>query len=1268
MIVIGGVIIMNNNIFDDFIGLTSVSKTLRNELRPTEATRRHIEENGIIEDDELRNRNRKEIKSIMDDYYRAYIDNKLSMVDGIDWQHLFDMMLICKKNKKKNEALLEEQTSVRNVIYNYLSDNRIPKDFRKSELFTAKLITKLLPDFIRNNAEYKEDEKIEKMNAVYYFSKITTDAILSKLYVNRQFIFSNEAKAGTICNRIVHENADIHMQNLIAFDNIKNYAHDEISLMNTKFNKELGEWSFEQIYTPDFYSMVLTQKGIEFYNEMCGLVNLHMNLYCQQTKKKNLFKMNRLNKQILSESGSLFELDKYEDDNEVYNSINSFIANINEKKITERLAHIADSVEEYDLERVYITSKAYNDISKCMFGSDNWYVIRQCLEIYYGEHISKKAKNRDEKIREAIKKEKYRSINSIDLLIKQFYVQNANSKEYISVSEYIKHGRELLRSELRIIHRNEHVKLIEDKEKTEEIKNTLDYIKSVYDWTQLFITEDIFEIDYDVSFYAEIADIYNDLNEIIPLYNKVRNYITQKPYKREMIRLDFGHRKLADSWDEDKYFDANAILLMKDNRFYLAVFNAKNRPLGEMIKGNNLGCESDYMIMRYKQLTNINANMARIFGKPYANKDEYRKLIDYYKDCIDKKDDWKCYNFKFLATEDYNDINEFYNDIANQAYKISWNYISEKDINNMDRDGQIYLFQIYNKDFGSNSSGKENLHTLYLKNLFSKENMDNGIIKLNGNAELLCRKKGINKPIIHERESYLVNRTITYKDSFGNEIKQSIPDSIYTEIYNKLNGKCNTISKEAKEWMDSGNVKWHKATKAIIKDYRYTQDKYFLHISITINYKVNSSDKPKKIINNLALRHIAKDDNIHIIGIDRGERNLIYVSVIDSNGVIKEQKSFNISNGYDYKQKLKQREKERDEARESWQTIGKIRELKEGYLSTVIHEITNMMFKYNAIVVMEDLNRGFKKSRFFRERQVYQKFETMLINKLNYLVSKDRIVDDNGGILKGYQLAYIPENLKKLGKQCGVIFYVQASYTSKIDPVTGFIDAFDFKKITNSALKKSFLTKFEEIRYDKSQNMFRLSFDYDNFDIKNLTLAKTVWTVYSNDTRIKKKFENGHATGKSEEVNLTDEIINILNSSNIKYDDGHNLVHDIECIEENNKIISEIFYIFRLIVQMRNSLSESEEEVEDVRYDRLISPVINENDVFFDSSDYMDSKNRNVILPCDADANGAYCIALKGLYLVKKIKDKWNGDKFNDKDLFISDKEWFDFIQNKRYL
>lgn len=542
---------------------------------------------------------------------------------------------------------------------------------------------------------------------------------------------------------------------------------------------------------------------------------------------------------------------------------------------------------------------------------------------------------------------------------------------------------------------------------------------------------------------------------------------------------------------------------------------------------------------------------------------------------------------------------------------------------------------------------------MYLKNLFSEENLKDIVLKLNGEAEIFFRKSSIKNPIIHKKGSILVNRTYEAeeKDQFGNTqiVRKTIPENIYQELYKYFNDKSDKeLSDEAAKLKNV--VGHHEAATNIVKDYRYTYDKYFLHMPITINFKANKTS----FINDRILQYIAKEKDLHVIGIDRGERNLIYVSVIDTCGNIVEQKSFNIVNGYDYQIKLKQQEGARQIARKEWKEIGKIKEIKEGYLSLVIHEISKMVIKYNAIIAMEDLSYGFKKGRFKVERQVYQKFETMLINKLNYLVFKDISITENGGLLKGYQLTYIPEKLKNVGHQCGCIFYVPAAYTSKIDPTTGFVNIFKFKDLTVDA-KREFIKKFDSIRYDSEKNLFCFTFDYNNFITQNTVMSKSSWSVYTYGVRIKRRFVNGRFSNESDTIDITKDMEKTLEMTDINWRDGHDLRQDIIDYE----IVQHIFEIFKLTVQMRNSLSE----LEDRDYDRLISPVLNENNIFYDSAKAGDA------LPKDADANGAYCIALKGLYEIKQITENWKEDgKFSRDKLKISNKDWFDFIQNKRYL
>ena len=131
----------------------------------------------------------------------------------------------------------------------------------------------------------------------------------------------------------------------------------------------------------------------------------------------------------------------------------------------------------------------------------------------------------------------------------------------------------------------------------------------------------------------------------------------------------------------------------------------------------------------------------------------------------------------------------------------------------------------------------------------------------------------------------------------------------------------------------------------------------------------------------------------------------------------------------------------------------------------MVHQIASMMVEYKAIVVMEDLNFGFKHGRQKVEKQVYQKFEKMLIDKLNCLVFKNKEADEIGGVLKALQLSNKFESFKKLGKQSGFIFYVPAWHTSKIDPATGFVN-FLQPKYENIEKAKEFFGNFESIRFN----------------------------------------------------------------------------------------------------------------------------------------------------------------------------------------------------------
>lgn len=743
------------------------------------------------------------------------------------------------------------------------------------------------------------------------------------------------------------------------------------------------------------------------------------------------------------------------------------------------------------------------------------------------------------------------------------------------------------------------------------------------------------EPNKDERFYGEFTALWNELDQITPLYNMVRNYVTRKPYSEKKIKLNFENSTLMDGWDLNKEKDNTTIILRKDNLYYLGIMNKKfNKVFDKYPRDTDNGY---YEKMEYKLLPGANKNLPRVFLLSKSGLDEFNPsqvicdnyargthkkgenfnlydchaLIDFFKASIDRHSDWRNFDFKFSETSTYEDLSGFYKEVEQQGYKVSFRNVSANYIDTLVNEGKLYLFQIYNKDFSPYSKGTPNMHTLYWKMLFDEQNLANVVYKLNGQAEIFYRESSIechhpthpaNLPIMNKSQSNVKQESVFSYD--------------------------------------------------LIKNRRYTIDKFQFHVPITMNFKSDGVNNINRQVNE-CLQHA---DDIHIIGIDRGERHLLYLVVIDKKGNIKEQFSLNeIVNEYngnrystDYHKLLNQREGERLKARQSWQSIENIKELKEGYLSQVIHEITELMVKYNAIVVLEDLNFGFMRGRQKVEKQVYQKFEKMLIDKLNYLVDKKKDPNEFGGILKAYQLTNKFESFQKLGKQSGFLFYIPAWNTSKIDPQTGFVNLLDVH-YESTEKAKNFFCKFDSIRYNASKNWFEFVLNYDKFNQKAEGTNKH-WTLCTYGTRIE-TFRNANKNSQwdSVEVDLTEKFKEHLNKYHI---DIHANLKEAISNQTEKAFFEGLLHLLKLTLQMRNSKVGTD-------IDYLISPVADKKGVFYDS------RSCDLSLPANADANGAYNIARKGLWILEQIKETSDLKKLK---LAISNKEWLRFAQEKPYL
>ena len=98
----------NTSVKNEFVGLEPVTKTIRNELRPTELTRKHLKESGLLEEDRYKQEQKDTVTDLLDEYLREELDKALGSVSDIEWDSLFDAMQTVEDEKKESAEKKKE--------------------------------------------------------------------------------------------------------------------------------------------------------------------------------------------------------------------------------------------------------------------------------------------------------------------------------------------------------------------------------------------------------------------------------------------------------------------------------------------------------------------------------------------------------------------------------------------------------------------------------------------------------------------------------------------------------------------------------------------------------------------------------------------------------------------------------------------------------------------------------------------------------------------------------------------------------------------------------------------------------------------------------------------------------------------------------------------------------------------------------------------------------------------------------------------------------
>ncbi len=1083
---------------------------------------------------------------------------------------------------------------------------------------------------------------------------------------NRENYYSREEKSTWVANRIVNQNFIFFISNL-----------ELKSKINIPLNDEENK-----IFDINNYNLYLSQDWIDRYNEIIwwkkdknwvrtsNWINQRLNEYAQKNNEKKI-QLKPLYKQIWSIKAKSIPFEIIETPEDFKWILEKIIDSSKENipKIVEVLKNVFESNE---LDNIYISKNNLSFISNRYFS--NWYAV---AEEWVKLKVFKKKKSSEEW--DDFKIPKYISLQDLKNILKNIeYADNSEVEEDKRIYFFKKHFEEnrnwvennweffkqifkddieklysWKEEEVLIEETNEKITLksfttnLEEIEKIFQNFNTKDQeqrkiLKSFAD-KSIFIFQflRLFKVDKE-KIEWDLWDFYHFYDEMVENflitkhYDAIRNYLTKKDFSEEKIKLKFDKWNLLWWWSEDydwsSWAQYNWYIFRKKTgsifKYYLwisnnaQVFNYNKNPI---IK------EIDDLL--YEKMNILALKTISIFWSSYQseywnsyNEDKQKlseiDLIKKVQGVLEKKYINKYKWLSEVINKNYeklgnfvNDIN-FYWDYSLTFEKINWKYL-EQQIYWENKDKFLYLFEIVSKDSWDIEEKKKryieswkdikdfkelqvnkDLQTIYWENIL------NGTpkFKLNWKAEILFRqasKEVKNKNDLEDSKKHLKERN-----------KNAIDSKRYTE--NKTIFHCPTIV-----WYWNKEIKWPK----------------------------QFNDFTNWILSSTNLK------DLHIIWIDRWEKHLAFYSVINAETwKIVEQWSLNRIEQLkpnweiiytDYEKLLTEKAWNRLKARQEWDTIWNIKNLKEWYISHVVKKIADLVLKYNWVIVMEKLNKWFKQWRQKIEQSVYQNLEVALAKKLSYLVLKNKDNWEEWSITKPYQLCPFAKNYSDIetSKQWWIIFYTTAAYTSITDPVTWWRKTIYLKKWKVDDMKNQIINAFSEIWFDESKKAYFFKLNWQK------------WTLYSWLERCKWK-QNKAGKWEINEIRTTQELDDLFTKSWI--DKNREIISQIE--EENelpSKFYETFIWIFEVISQIRNTSNKKE--------DFLVSPI----EPFYDSRKYFEKlpdinwekfeNENNIELPTSWDANWAYNIARKWLIMLKKIH---RNPKIKSDKLFISNDEW----------
>lgn len=1116
------------NGFNDMRDLFPVTKTLTVGLIPHEKTRDAINAGALIQHDEEIAAKYPGVKHALDTFHR---DNLTLIFENEDFKNreaadLWAQTIQFYRHRNDKDGKEDENgkrpaarawdAAYKKITGKILAAMAASEHYKKCTAPSPKIILGILKDRNKNN-EYSE--AIEA-----YYNRAST---LSTYQANRKMLYTS-TKKNTPAYRIVNDNMPRFARNIELWDNIRlKWEPAQKTLDHILERLDCKEVPTDAFFREGGYGHFLTQKGISVYNALIngwterdeatgtvykvkGLTD-YLREAMQKDKSLKLKLPVKLLRQILAERETAsYVPPRFYSDDQVWAGVEMFFDTMERsgaaKAAEDILVRLKDGY--YNDSEIYLTEKQRSFLGNKMY--DSWRAAGWALILLAEERYAKKSE------RKAFLDRKLYTLADMDEAFRLYAEKNGLEYPGSIATVLLKLFREAA-AKIGPAYRNamdvkrSGCSLDGDKRRNKELSRALTDAKEGHD---ILCKVRQYESGADEMFVGDLDEVFEAWGGIVPLFNATRAWCTKKPYSNDKTRLMLYNNSFIKGWswgkNGTKIDQYGGIFAWIDGQLHLVVSNAgKGKREKYKITKLETGEGGVTLVVTDKAkfrtgatnsyYTWADADPEVVQGlreKRYRTDMAFTwRAIAEMQRMIAEHPSYNKYHIPHQEPKLFRDWNEFIDFCQDRGYMMGTKEVSRRQVEGLVESGDLLLFRVFTRGLKRLENGGTTnlLQNVHLLDALNGENDT----ELLADAEMYYRPISYKNATVHKKGSFLVNKRA------NDEARTPVPEKVWKQAYDYYNGRLDRekLSPETVEWISSGRLVVKKAAFEITKKKCYTEERFTLHVKVKLQSSLDEVKNIRGLVNDRVKEWLDRNPGYNVLGINRGENNLLYAVVVGPDCRIIEQKAINVLDGMDYRTRIGDRVENMKQQRDDWEEMDTITPIQEGFVSGAIREVIGMALRHDAVIAIEDLDFDFLKSRARLGETIYRKFQAMLLEKLHYLIPDKSRPHDVLQLASGKKEGF------GTGRRCnGIVFAISPWQTSGTDPKTGFVNLLPVSQAATAEKKRELFRLMKAVTRGKD-GVWRFTFDYRDYAASKefnmrFTGLRTLWTVTSAGERL----------------------------------------------------------------------------------------------------------------------------------------------------------------------